>query len=129
MRFAAQVLLIHLISFVRCAQHLVATAVVSGPDDVAEIECWEFSTPLHEYPTVGAAVALADVTNVTYVVLPPRSGEGLHKPPHPMLVLSACLFLPCKSNAQYVGGYSFFSPDWLTSRSPLEAKRHGLWKA
>ncbi|KAM0810352.1 putative Cupin type-1 domain-containing protein [Seiridium cardinale] len=39
------------------------------------------------YPTVGIALALADVSNVTYVVLPPRASEGFHNPPHPMLFI------------------------------------------
>ncbi|KAJ9148456.1 hypothetical protein NKR23_g4937 [Pleurostoma richardsiae] len=68
-------------------QYLEATAVVSEPDGIARLECWKFNTPLHQYPTVGSALYLADTTNVTYVVLPPRSGEGLHKPPHPMLFI------------------------------------------
>jgi len=67
-------------------QYLEATAVVSEPDGIARLECWKFNTPLHQYPTVGSALYLADTSNVTYVVLPPRSGEGLHKPPHPMSV-------------------------------------------
>ncbi|CAH0040934.1 unnamed protein product [Clonostachys rhizophaga] len=65
--------------------HLQLTAVVSDKDQNAAFECWEFSTAFTEYPTVGSAVnGLADVSNISYVVLPPRSGEGLHKPPHPM---------------------------------------------
>jgi hypothetical protein len=61
-------------------------AVVSDVDDKARIECWQFDdAPFSTYPTVGKAMALADVSNVTYVVLPPNSKEGLHGPPHPML--------------------------------------------
>ncbi|RYP49258.1 hypothetical protein DL769_011100 [Monosporascus sp. CRB-8-3] len=43
------------------------------------------ASPFSRYPTVGQAIPdLADVSNVSYVVLPARSNEGLHKPPHPM---------------------------------------------
>ncbi|VUC31401.1 unnamed protein product [Clonostachys rosea] len=65
--------------------HLQLTAVVSDEKQNAAFECWEFSTAFTEYPTVGTAInGLADVSNISYVVLPPKSGEGLHKPPHPM---------------------------------------------
>jgi hypothetical protein len=65
---------------------LLLNAVVSDADDKARIECWQFDdAPFSSYPTVGKAMALADVSNVTYVVLPPNSKEGLHGPPHPML--------------------------------------------
>ena len=32
------------------------------------------------------SLALGDVSNITYVALPPRSGEGIHNPPHAMFV-------------------------------------------
>jgi hypothetical protein len=65
---------------------LQLSAVVSDADDNARIECWQFDdVPFSRYPTVGKALHLADVSNVTYVVLPPKSKEGLHRPPHPML--------------------------------------------
>ncbi|KAF2104676.1 hypothetical protein NA57DRAFT_51489 [Rhizodiscina lignyota] len=69
------------------AYYLTTTAVISDPEDhnAAKLQCWRFKRPFTTYPTVGMAVHLADVSNLTYVVLPPRSGEGLHKPPHPML--------------------------------------------
>jgi hypothetical protein len=68
--------------------YLHLTAVVSDEKDGhAKFECWQISTPFASYPTVGDSISgLADVTNVSYVVLPPKSGEGIHKPPHPMLV-------------------------------------------
>src|SRR3569833_2097629 len=71
---------------VSCSSHMIATALVSEPDGDARIECWRFEPPLHSYPNVGAAVTVAEVSNVTYVVLPPRSSEGIHNPPYPMLV-------------------------------------------
>ena len=66
--------------------YLQLTAVVSDEqDDHANFECWEMATPFTDYPTVGTAIpGLADVANVSYVVLPPRSKEGIHKPPYPM---------------------------------------------
>lgn len=62
------------------------TAVVSDEEDArAKFECWEMQTPFANYPTVGDSISgLADVTNISYVILPPRSSEGIHKPPHPM---------------------------------------------
>ena len=66
------------------AQRLQLDAVVSSSGHAA-LECWEMETPFHEYPTAGRAImGLANVTNVSYVVLPPNSNEGIHKPPHPM---------------------------------------------
>ena len=67
------------------ARHLQLTAIVSDKDQNAAFECWEISTPFTDYPTVGTAIpGLADVSNVSYIVLPPGSKEGLHNPPHPM---------------------------------------------
>ncbi|KAH8889046.1 hypothetical protein GQ53DRAFT_748530 [Thozetella sp. PMI_491] len=64
---------------------LELTAVVSDEDGRAKFECWEMAQPFVRYPTTGEAImGLADVSNVSYVVLPPKSKEGLHKPPHPM---------------------------------------------
>lgn len=75
--------------------YLRLTAVVSDEkDDHAKFECWEMATPFASYPTVGSSImGLAEVTNVSYVVLPPRSGEGIHKPPHPMSVTKAMVQL------------------------------------
>ena len=70
--------------------YLTATAVVSDISGNARIQCWQFASPFSAYPTVGIALHLGQVSNITYVVLPPRSGEGLHKPPHPMYVCSCC---------------------------------------
>lgn len=65
-------------------KYLTATAVISDSSGNARIQCWEFTVPFVEYPTVGMALQLANTSNLTYVVLPPRSKEGLHKPPHVM---------------------------------------------
>jgi hypothetical protein len=75
------------LGYAHCVTRLIATALVSNASFPNPwVECWRFDEPLQKYPTVGAAMTLADTTNVTYVVLPPRSEEGNHKPPHPMLV-------------------------------------------
>ena len=68
--------------------YLHLTALVSDEkDDHAKFECWEMATPFASYPTVGDSISgLADVANVSYVVLPPKSKEGRHRPPHPMSV-------------------------------------------
>lgn len=79
------VLLISRFALATLPHRLQLTAVVSGQDQNAAFECWEISAPFTDYPTVGSAVTgLADVSNISYVVLPPGSKEGLHKPPHPM---------------------------------------------
>ena len=68
-------------------KYLDVTAVVSSPSrpHPALIQCWRLlSHPFNTYPTVGKSVFLGTVTNATMVVLPPHSGEGWHKPPHPM---------------------------------------------
>jgi hypothetical protein len=66
------------------SNYLTATAVVSDTNGNARIQCWEFAMSFVRYPTVGMALQLANTSNLTYVVLPPRSKEGLHKPPHVM---------------------------------------------
>ena len=64
--------------------YLETTALVNDAQNNAKFECWRFSKGFEEYPTIGKAVELGDVSNVTYVVLPPRSSEGWHNPPHLM---------------------------------------------
>lgn len=82
-------LLIYVVAVLASTKHyLTATAVVSNSRGDARIQCWQFETPFETYPTVGMAMNLGQVSNLTYVVLPPRSREGLHKPPHPMCVSS-----------------------------------------
>lgn len=67
------------------AEHVTLTAVLSDQDGSLRFECWEMEPSFSNYPTVGKAVsAFADVSNVSWVVLPPQSTEGFHKPPHPM---------------------------------------------
>lgn len=67
------------------SDRLQLTALISNDDAKAEFECWEMAQPFSGYPTVGQSITgLAEVSNVSYVVLPPRSNEGIHKPPHPM---------------------------------------------
>lgn len=67
------------------ARHLRLTAVTSSVEGKAQIQCWEIAKPFSGYPTVGNSITgLAQVANLSYVVLPPKAAEGLHKPPHPM---------------------------------------------
>lgn len=81
--------------YAHCVTRLIATAIVSNASFPNPwIECWRFDEPLQRYPTVGAAMNLADTANVTYVVLPPRSEEGVHKPPHPMSVMACNPYNP-----------------------------------
>lgn len=79
-------------SICNAAQHLQLTALLSHPNGTAYFECWQIAKPFSEYPTVGSAISgLADVSNISYVVLPPLSNEGFHTPPHPMSVNSNSL--------------------------------------
>lgn len=70
-------------------EHLQISAVVHEETwpHAAKIECWELNSALQPYPTIGSAFLLSNTTNITYVSLPPRSLEGLHHPPHPMLFI------------------------------------------
>lgn len=70
-------------------KRLQISAVVNEDHDPynAKIECWKLDAPFSKYPTVGEALSLGDVTNMTYVTLPPRSQEGLHHPPHNMFFI------------------------------------------
>lgn len=83
-RYLPQILSL-LLSIVN-AHYLTATAITEDDKGTARLECWKFTHPFHAYPTVGMSLPLANVSNVTYVALPPRSGEGIHNPPHPMCV-------------------------------------------
>ena len=65
----------------------LTTAVLShtSPPHHAYLACLNVtSSPFHTYPTVGTSAFLSTATNVTYVVLPPHSEEGWHRPPAPM---------------------------------------------
>lgn len=65
---------------------LQLSAVLNEPDPPyhAIVQCWELSPSFVSYPTTGRALSLGDTANTTYVVLPPRGGEGWHRPPSPM---------------------------------------------
>jgi hypothetical protein len=65
-------------------KHLILTAITTDANNHAYAECWELDSPFHTYPTVGESVTLGDTSNLTYVILPPRSKEGIHRPPSPM---------------------------------------------
>ncbi|KAK5235584.1 hypothetical protein LTR47_003057 [Exophiala xenobiotica] len=64
--------------------HLSAVVNTPNPPHHAVVECWALSSPFITYPTVGKALGLGDTANATYVVLPPHSAEGWHRPPSPM---------------------------------------------
>lgn len=64
--------------------HLSAVLNESDPPFNAIVQCWELSPSFVSYPTTGQALSLGDTANATYVVLPPRGGEGWHRPPSPM---------------------------------------------
>ncbi|KIW32152.1 uncharacterized protein PV07_03722 [Cladophialophora immunda] len=68
------------------ATTLYITALTNhrDPPYLARAQCWALAAPFTVYPTVGRALALGAVDNATYVVLPPRSAEGWHRPPHAM---------------------------------------------
>lgn len=67
-------------------ENLHLTALISHPKTGnPQFECWRLDQPFTAYPTIGKAISgLADVSNLSYVVLPPRSSEGVHNAPHPM---------------------------------------------
>jgi hypothetical protein len=71
------------------ARYLTIPAVTTDANNHAILECWRFNTPFSNYPTVGTSLFLANTTNITYVILPPRSAEGIHKPPSPMYLPSS----------------------------------------
>ncbi|ETI21980.1 hypothetical protein G647_06050 [Cladophialophora carrionii CBS 160.54] len=68
------------------ATPLYITALTNHPSPPynARLECWSLANTFTTYPTVGRALSLGNVDNATYVVLPPRSAEGWHRPPHLM---------------------------------------------
>lgn len=108
--------------------YLRLTALISTEDDhKARFECWEVSSPFSNYPTVGQAIpGLADVSNVSYVVLPPRSTEGLHKPPHAMQVHPT--LLPIGGQTHIGPGSSFYSLVLLMSLCPKVVMSCGSWR-
>lgn len=68
-------------------EHLLLTALLSDKSGDLRFECWQLDQAYERYPTIGkASRGFADVSNISYVVLPPESSEGFHKPPHPMSV-------------------------------------------
>ena len=64
--------------------HITALTNHPSPPYTARMQCWSLNDTFTHYPTVGKSLPLGDVDNMTYVVLPPRSAEGWHRPPHPM---------------------------------------------
>lgn len=80
----AMLLFLLIIPVLAAAEHLLLTALLSDVEGRLRFECWQMAEFV-KYPTVGMAVpGVSEVTNISYVVLPPRSSEGYHRPPHPM---------------------------------------------
>ncbi|KAF7197814.1 hypothetical protein HII31_00903 [Pseudocercospora fuligena] len=72
------------VSVLAASEHLLLTALLSDAEGRLRFECWQMAEFV-KYPTVGMAVpGGSEVTNLSYVVLPPQSSEGYHRPPHPM---------------------------------------------
>lgn len=81
-------ILLSLLACLAYAEKLTLTALLSDDEGTVRFECWEMDS-FTKYPTVGMAVpGFADVSNISWVVLPPRPSEGYHKPPHPMFAIS-----------------------------------------
>lgn len=85
----------------------------------ARVECWALTTPFIRYPTIGRALDLGDMANATYVVLPPRSEEGWHRPPHPMYVCVCVYVLLGLSHVSaptcFLLSLAFSLPDFLVA--------------
>lgn len=118
----------------------LATAVLNSPSPPyhAIIECWALTTPFSIYPTVGKALTLGDTSNATYVVLPPRSAEGWHRPPANMEVIhrrtglqvsivarmGQCTFLWASANSATSTGISSFC-----QAPPMFMHLHRSWSS
>jgi hypothetical protein len=67
--------------------HLTASALVTTPQNTTTIQCWRLSNPFLISTTSGIAgsraLALGNVTNLSYVIQPPRFDGGLHNAPVP----------------------------------------------
>ncbi|OAL23039.1 hypothetical protein AYO20_11101 [Fonsecaea nubica] len=101
--------------------YITALTNYADPPYLARVQCWALTTPFTVYPTVGRALALGDVDNATYVVLPPRSGEGWHRPPHAMffVLLSgvAQVYVPRRDGGDSGGsGFEESSPPPLRNQ-------------
>ncbi|KAH6633784.1 hypothetical protein C7974DRAFT_178065 [Boeremia exigua] len=71
------------------ATYLTLPALVTI-DNRTAIQCWRFTTPFKTSTvpgTIGAqSLTLANATNLSYTILPPRFNGGLHTAPRPQLV-------------------------------------------
>ena len=65
--------------------YLTAPALVTTPENTTTIQCWRLKHPFTVSTTAGTAgsraVALGNVTNLGYVIQPPRFDGGLHNAP------------------------------------------------
>jgi hypothetical protein len=70
---------------------LNVTSLSTKADNTSALECWQLTTPFSSSSgagTVGALILqLANVTNVTYTILPARFNGGLHVAPYKQLVV------------------------------------------
>ncbi|KAF2192527.1 hypothetical protein K469DRAFT_717068 [Zopfia rhizophila CBS 207.26] len=102
------------LSLTTSSPHLLTlSAIISDAEGHAQIQCLQFLHPFNTYPTVGSVLHLANVTNVTYVVLPPHSKEGLHKPPHVMffILLSGLAHVTLPTENPHDGQELWITPD------------------
>jgi hypothetical protein len=80
-------------------KYLILTAMTTEANDHAYAECWELNAAFDTYPTIGESVSVGDTSNTAYVVLPPKSKEGIHRPPSPMYFIlltgQAHVTFPC----------------------------------
>ena len=67
--------------------YLTAPALVTTPQNTSTIQCWRLRNPFLISTTAGIAgsraLNLGNVTDLSYVVQPPRFEGGLHNAPVP----------------------------------------------
>jgi hypothetical protein len=67
--------------------YLTAPALVTTPQNTSTIQCWRLKNPFLVSTTAGIAgsraLTLGNVTNLSYVIQPPRFKGGLHNAPVP----------------------------------------------
>lgn len=70
--------------------YLIAPALVTDATNNTVIQCWRIPHPFIKSTASGISgaqvLALANITNLAYTILPPRFNGGLHNAPVPQLV-------------------------------------------
>lgn len=65
--------------------YLTAPALITTPENTTTIECWRLKNPFTVSTAAGTAgsraIALGNVTDLGYVIQPPRFDGGLHNAP------------------------------------------------